>query len=148
MESMQQAVVDWRRKFKLPVGHHVRTLDPEKAQAHIELIREEFEKELVPALEQGDQVEIYDAGIDVIVYVIGLLSDGGYDIQPGLEEVMRGNFSKLDPVTKEPIFSRGNEIDGAPLGKVMKGSAYVPPNLKDIVESGAADIEFGEEFYR
>lgn len=147
METLQAAVVEWRRKFNLPVNDTVRALPKEIAEAHIELIREEFEKELVPALLEGDIVEVYDAGLDVIVYLVGLLSDAGYDLEPGLTEVMRGNYSKLDPATGEPIYSRGQEIDGAPLGKVMKGSAYVPPNLKDIVESGAADIAFGEEFY-
>lgn len=144
MEAMQKQIVDWRRKFGLPVSSNIRTLHPEAAEAHIQLIREEFEEELVPALLAGDQVEIYDAGLDVIVYVIGLLSDAGYDLEPGLAEVMRGNYSKLDPETGEPIYSRGQEIDGAPLGKVLKGSAYVAPDLKRIVESGYADIGFGE----
>lgn len=140
MESMQKTVVDWRLKFGLPVGDTARVLPPEDATAHIQLIREEFEEELVPALMTGDLVETYDAGLDMIVYVIGLLSDAGFDLEPGLAEVMRGNYSKLDPETKQPIRSRGLEIDGAPLGKVMKGSAYLAPDLKSIVESGRADL--------
>lgn len=140
MESMQKAVVDWRLKFGLPVGDTAHDLTFQDATAHIQLIREEFEEELVPALLAGDLVEIYDAGLDVIVCVIGLLSDAGFDLEPGLAEVMRGNYSKLDPETNEPIRSRGLEVDGAPLGKVMKGSAYVASNLKAIVESCRADL--------
>lgn len=140
MEAMQRAIVDWRTKFGLPVSDSIRTLHPEAAEAHIQLIREEFEEELVPALLSGDTVEIYDAGLDVIVYVIGLLSDAGYDLEPGLAEVMRGNYSKLDPETGEPIYSRGQEIDGAPLGKVLKGSAYVAPDLAAVIASGNADL--------
>jgi hypothetical protein len=137
---MQRAVVEWREKFRLPVHGVAQALPPEQAQAHIELIREEFEDELVPALMTGDIVEIYDAGIDVLVYVIGMLSDCGMDIDPGLAEVMRGNYSKLDPETGEPIFSRGWEQDGAPIGKVLKGSAYEAPDLRSVLRSGAADI--------
>lgn len=135
--NMQQQVDEFRKTFGLPVSETPRVLTQEEAELHIKLIREEFEKELVPALLSGDIVETYDAGIDVIYYVIGMLSNAGLPLVDGFDEVQGSNMSKLDPVTKKAIISRGEELDGAPLGKVLKGPDYYVPDFRRLlIEQG------------
>ena len=139
-DHMQAEVILFREKFGLPNSATPRALTPEEAALHIKLVREEFEEELVPALESGDIVEIYDAGIDVIYYLLGMLANAGMDIAPGFDEVQGSNMSKLDPVTKTAILSRGPEIDGAPLGKVLKGPDYYAPDLRAVLIEQGADL--------
>lgn len=139
--TLQQQVDLFREKFDLPVSNTPRALTPAEAELHIKLIREEFEKELVPALLEGDIVEIYDAGIDVIYYVIGMLSNAGMSLEDGFEEVQASNMSKLDPVTKQAIKSRGEELDGAPLGKVLKGPDYFVPDFRKLLIAQGANLD-------
>lgn len=131
----------FRETFGLPVSNTPRALTQAEAELHIKLIREEFEKELVPALLEGDIVEIYDAGIDVIYYVIGMLSNAGMLLEPGFDEVQRSNMSKLDPVTGKAILSRGEELDGAPLGKVLKGPDYFVPDFRKLLIAQGANLD-------
>lgn len=125
----QDLVNDFRHAMDLPVPDAPRQLTGEEAEMHIQMIRDEFEKEFVPAAKGSDLIEFYDAGIDVIVYIIGAMSNAGMDIDPGFVEIMRSNMSKMDPVTKKAIRSRGVELDGEPKGKILKGPNYEPPKL-------------------
>ena len=52
----------------------------------------------------------------------------GLDMQPYFDEVQRANMSKLG-ADSLPVVSRGEALDGAPEGKVLKGPAYSPPDL-------------------
>jgi hypothetical protein len=142
MNSWQKLVIDMRNAMDLPVSEFPRTLSPEEAKLHIKMIRDEFEEEFVPAFLEQDLVEMYDAGIDVIVYVIGALSNAGFDIDPGFREIMRSNMSKFDPETGKAIKAGPNDPDGHPEGKVLKGPAYSPPNLHPIINE---QFVFGPE---
>lgn len=142
MNTWQALVNEFREAMDLPVPEGPRQLTADEAEMHIQMIRDEFEKELVPALRSNDMIELYDAGIDVIVYVIGALSNAGFDLDPGFKEVMRSNMTKMDPVTGKAIRSRGEEFDGEPFGKVLKGPAYEPPRLGPIVNDMS---RFGHE---
>lgn len=57
----------------------------------------------------------------------------GVDPQPFFDEVQRANMSKLGADGK-PVISRGVKLDGFPKGKVLKGPAYVAPDLTSIFE--------------
>lgn len=133
MEDMQRAVEDFRRAMDLDISPIPRTLSPAEAKLHIQLIRDEFEKELVPALENGDLVEIYDGAIDVIYFLLGMLSNAGMDLEPGFWEVHESNMSKMDPETGKAIKAVANDPSGEPEGKVLKGPAYFRPNLEAIL---------------
>lgn len=133
MEKLQRMVIEMRNAMGLEVSEEPRTLSPAEANLHIQMIRDEFEKEFVPAFLDQDLVEMYDAGIDVIVYVMGALSNAGFDIEPGFIEVMRGNMSKMDPETGLAIKAGPNDPSGEPEGKVLKGPNYVAPNLHPII---------------
>lgn len=142
MEKLQQMVNEFRAAMDLPVASRPRALDKASAERHIQMIRDEFEKELVPALLSGDIVESYDAIIDVIYYLIGAASDSGMDIDPGFREVHGSNMSKMDPVTKKAIKAGFNDPSGEPEGKVLKGPGYYAPNLAYEI---AIQSEFGPE---
>ena len=142
MEHWQAAVLKMREAMELPNPERPRTLSPAEAALHIRMIRDEFEKEFVPAFEGQDLVEMYDAGIDVIVYVIGAMCNAGFDIDPGFREIMRSNMSKFDPETGKAIKAGPNDPSGEPEGKVLKGPAYSPPALHNIINE---TFRFGAE---
>src|SRR5690606_38298856 len=115
--------------FGMQTGWTPIALEPERNQQHIQMIRDEFEKELIPALESGDLTEIYDAGIDVIVYIQNLLGESGMPLLPGLREVFDSNMTKLDPVTKIPIRASKDDTTGEAESKDLKGKNYIKPQF-------------------
>lgn len=112
----------------------------------IELIREEFIDELIPAL--GFKVtftndgkidtiervaepkvqEIYDAFIDILYVTYGGMNRAGMDAAPGYNEVQASNMSKLGEDGK-PIIAGENDPDGIFPGRVKKGPNYFKPDL-------------------
>lgn len=142
MEQLQRMVNEFRTAMDLPISEFPRTLSPEEAELHIKMIRDEFEKEFVVFWMEQNLVEMYDSGIDLIVYIIGALSHAGFDLEPGFREIMRSNMSKMDPVTKKAIKAGPNDPSGEPEGKVLKGPFYSPPNLHNILNE---QYRFGPE---
>lgn len=98
----------------------------------IELIREEFQDELIPALLRGDVVEIYDAALDILYVTYGLLNRAGMDAEPGYDEVQASNMSKLGE-DGLPIIAGENDPDGTFPGRVKKGPNYFKPNLARVL---------------
>jgi predicted HAD superfamily Cof-like phosphohydrolase len=124
-----------------------RAIPAEDVPVVIELIREEFIDELIPALgfkpwftEEGnikhleplkdgpDVVEIYDALIDILYVTYGAFNRAGMDAEPGYDEVQMSNMSKLGADGK-PIIAGENDPDGIFPGRVKKGPNYFKPNL-------------------
>jgi len=131
--TVDEMGIDFRNTFGMQTGWTPIALEPERNQQHIQMIRDEFEKELIPALESGDLTEIYDAGIDVIVYIQNLLGESGMPLLPGLREVFNSNMTKLDPVTKTPIRATKDDPSGEPEGKVLKGKNYIKPQFEKLI---------------
>ncbi|URC17902.1 MazG-like nucleotide pyrophosphohydrolase [Microbacterium phage Endor] len=128
----------------------------------IELIREEFIDELIPALGarvtftpdgkfesiavdgEADVVEIYDALIDILYVTYGALNRAGMEAEPGYDEVQGSNMSKLGD-DGQPIIAGPNDPDGVFPGRVKKGPHYYKPNLRFILEEqGWVDPETEE----
>jgi predicted HAD superfamily Cof-like phosphohydrolase len=118
----------------------------------MELIREEFIDELIPALgasvsflpngkfawietgvDQPNVVEIYDALIDILYVVYGALNRAGMEAEPGYDEVQASNMSKLGADGKA-IIAGPNDPDGVFPGRVKKGPNYFKPNLTYILQ--------------
>lgn len=133
MYEMQRLVNEFRTAMDLPISEAPRTLSPQEAELHIKMIRDEFEQEFVKFWMEQNLVEMYDAGIDLIVYILGAMSHAGFDVEPGFREIMRSNMSKMDPETGKPIKAGPNDPSGEPEGKVLKGPHYSPPNLTAIL---------------
>jgi len=113
--------------YGLPVKHEPDIGHEKINDLRINLLEEEVQ-ELKEALENNDIVEVLDALTD-IQYVL----DGAY-LSFGLQglkeeafaEVHRSNMSKLD--------DDGNPIYRESDGKVMKGSNYFAPDLKQFFD--------------
>ena len=90
----------------------------------ISLIKEELD-EFQVALKQKDLVEVADALTDLLYVTYGAGHAFGIDLDKCFAEVQRSNMSKLGDDGK-PIYNEQ--------GKVMKGSRYYKPNLKQFIK--------------
>ena len=96
----------------------------EQAALYMKLIAEEY-KELMHAWNETDLIEIADACADLKWVIEGLEHSLGIPQQAVWDEVARSNMSKM--------------VDGKLIkredGKVLKPDTFVPPNIKQILES-------------
>ena len=88
------------------------------------LIKEEL-NELQNAIKTKDLKEIADALTDILYVTYGAGHAYGIDLDKCFSEVQKSNMSKLGEDGK-PIYNKK--------GKVMKGSKYFEPNLKQFIE--------------
>ena len=89
-----------------------------------DLIKEEL-NELQNAIKTKNLKEIADALTDILYVTYGAGHAYGIDLDKCFREVQKSNMSKLGEDGK-PIYNEK--------GKVMKGSKYFEPNLKQFVE--------------
>ena len=115
------------KKFMDTYGQEVKSKAefPNKniVKLRLNLIKEELE-ELQEAIKQEDLLEVADALTDILYVTYGAGHSFGINLDACFEEVQRSNMSKLDEDGK-PIY---NEY-----GKVMKGSNFSKPNLKQFI---------------
>lgn len=93
-------------------------------QLRIDLIREEFIDELIPAMEEENMVEIADALADILYVVYGTAIAYGIPIDEVFDEVHSSNLSKFEngsPVRRED-------------GKILKGKNYFKPDIEKILK--------------
>ena len=88
------------------------------------LIKEEL-IELQNAIKTKDLKEIADALTDILYVTYGAGHAYGIDLDKCFKEVQKSNMSKLGEDGK-PIYNEK--------GKVMKGSKYFEPNLRQFIE--------------
>lgn len=147
--------------FHLAMGietpNHVRVIPAADVPVVVELIREEFIDELIPALgfsavftpegkflhlnqvTEPDIVEIYDALIDILYVTYGALNRAGMEAKPGYDEVQGSNMSKLGE-DGQAIIAGPDDPDGIFPGRVKKGPNYYKPNLERVLrEQGWQD---------
>jgi hypothetical protein len=126
--SMYHMVRDFHYAFGQPVGERIQALPEDRVAVRVELIREEFEDELIPALQKADIVETVDAAVDILYVTFGLLVEMGIDPLPYFLEVQRSNMSKLGE-DGLPIVAGENDPDGIFPGRVKKGPHYFRPDI-------------------
>ena len=116
------------KTFMKTFGQIVRTKpqfpDKDTMQLRYDLIKEEL-NELEQAMKAKDLKEVADALTDILYVTYGAGYAYGIDLDKCFKEVQRANMSKLGKDGK-PIYNAK--------GKVMKGSNYIEPNLKQFVE--------------
>lgn len=118
-------VVEFHSAYGLPMPSRPTWFLPGRDKLRVECIREEFEDELIPAVESEDLVETVDALVDILYFTYGSLIELGVDADAAFAEVHKANMSKLGSDGK-PIYRED--------GKVMKGPNYSPPNIARFVE--------------
>ena len=87
----------------------------------MELIREEVNRELLPAMEAGDMPEIADAMADSIYVIVGAALEYGIPLDRVWAAVQRANMAKVDPATGK-VRKRHD-------GKVLKPEGWTPPDI-------------------
>ena len=116
------------KTFMKTFGQKIKTKpqfpDKETMQLRYDLIKEEL-NELEQAMKAKDLKEVADALTDILYVTYGAGYAYGIDLDKCFKEVKRANMSKLGKDGK-PIYNAK--------GKVMKGSNYIKPNLKQFVE--------------
>jgi len=98
--------------------------DEKVINLRIGLIKEELD-EFQEALKEKNLVEVADALTDLLYVTYGAGHAFGIDLDKCFAEVQRSNMSKLGADGK-PIYNEQ--------GKVMKGSKYYKPNLKQFIK--------------
>lgn len=88
------------------------------------LIKEEFQ-EFLDAVDTNDEVEEFDACLDMIYVIIGHMIQRGWDIQGGWDEVQRSNMAKVDGET--------GRVSRRPDGKILKPVGWAPPDLTPFI---------------
>lgn len=109
-----------QEKFMRACDQSVDGFNKDQFALYFDLIKEELE-ELEVAYSAGDNVEMLDALIDILVVTIGTIHSMGADAEGAWKEVMKTNFAKID---KETGKVRKRED-----GKVLKPVGWVPPVL-------------------
>ncbi len=129
---MQKQVQEFHEAMGQPVGDSPQPLPADRVDVRVELIREEFIDELIPALQSGDLIETIDAAIDILYVTYGLIVECGFDAEPFFDEVQRSNMSKLGADGK-PIIAGENDPDGTFPGRVKKGPNYTKPDIAGVL---------------
>lgn len=83
----------------------------------IDLIDEEVNEELIPALKLGNIVKSADGAVDSIVVIIGAMISCGIDIRPIWDEIHRTNLMKKGGPIRED-------------GKRLKPEGWKPPEIE------------------
>ena len=109
-----------QEKFMRACDQSVEGFNKDQFALYFNLIKEELE-ELEVAYATGDNVEMLDALLDIVVVTIGAAHSMGADSEGAWKEVMSTNFAKID---KETGKVRKRED-----GKVLKPIGWTPPNL-------------------
>ncbi len=127
LDSKLEMVKDFNKSFKIEQKSKPSLISQEKFELKFNLMQEEL-NEYKEACKNKNLVEVADAIVDMMYVLYGFitqhgLSDVFYDL---FEEVHKSNMSKLE--RGKPLFRSD--------GKVIKGSEYFKPNLKDIINGG------------
>lgn len=117
-------VKKFMKTFGQPVINKPQFPNEKTRKLRFDLIVEEL-KELELAMKTKDLKEVADALTDILYVTYGAGCAYGIDLDKCFKEVQRANMSKLGKDGK-PIYNEN--------GKVMKGSNYSEPNLKQFVE--------------
>jgi predicted HAD superfamily Cof-like phosphohydrolase len=122
MKKRLAAVKQFHTSFKLGISDDpIASLGDRKNRLRYELMKEENE-EYLEAANNGDLTEVADALGDMLYVLCGTIIEHGLEhkIEAIFDEIQQSNMSKLDE-NGNPIYNK--------MGKVIKGPAYVKPNI-------------------
>ena len=136
MKNKINQAIEFRRKFKLGINTEP-TLKTKTKPTLLHALMEEENEEYILATnglnKKGEKlskeesiIEVADALGDMLYVLCGTIVEHGmqYKIDEVFNEIQRSNMSKLGE-DGEPIYRED--------GKVLKGSNYFKPNIKDIL---------------
>lgn len=119
-------VLKFHEKFVVHIGDHP-SIPPEQVKRLRQSIqREEFDRELMPAMWRDDIVAISDAIADTIYVLLGTAISYGIDIRPIWDAVHATNMAK----------EGGNKRED---GKIMKPKGWTPPDIAGLLKMQGHD---------
>lgn len=113
-------VMEFHTTYGMPVGDKPQFLTKEREKLRIALIDEEYTDELLPALKEGNLVEVADALGDLVYVIYGMAIEMGINLGAILLEIQDSNMSKLG-INGKPIYRED--------GKVLKGPNFKEPDI-------------------
>jgi predicted HAD superfamily Cof-like phosphohydrolase len=119
-----EQVKEFHRVYNVPMLAEPALPSAQRRSLRMSLLREEF-TEYEEAEAQNDLVEIADALGDIVYIVMGTALEYGLPLDEIFNEIHRSNLSKLCPETGKPLYRED--------GKVMKSSAFTPPDIETIL---------------
>lgn len=117
-------------RFMKAIDNTTDKFNVDQFNLYFKLIKEEY-KELRDAVDAGDQVEVLDAIVDILVVTIGAGHSMGADVEGAWNEVMRTNFAKIDSET--------GKVRRRKDGKVLKPEGWKPPELSSFLSNKDVD---------
>ena len=114
-----------QEKFMKACDQSVDGFNKDQFALYFNLIKEELE-ELEVAYSAGDNVEMLDALIDILVVTIGAIHSAGFDAEAAWREVMATNFAKIDRDT--------GKVRKREDGKVLKPVGWTAPELAPFIK--------------
>jgi hypothetical protein len=120
-ESIIKSLKEFNNSFGLPISKTPCLVEKDQYKLNYNLLKEELD-EYIEACKKEDLVEICDSIVDMFYVLSGFIVKHGIDKQflDMFFEVHKSNMSKLE---NGKVLKRHD-------GKVMKGSEYFRPNLK------------------
>jgi predicted HAD superfamily Cof-like phosphohydrolase len=95
-------------------------------------LRKEETMEFLEARFVENEVEEFDAVLDLIVVLIGYGLSRGWPMDEGWAEVMRSNMAKIDPYS--------GTVRRREDGKILKPEGWTPPNLADLINPAQREL--------
>lgn len=126
-----EMVREFHETYNVPILYTPQIPAPARVELRLDMIDEEYIKELRAAIAARDIVEIADAFTDMLYLCYGAALEFGFDADACFAEVHRANMSKLG-LDGKPIFRED--------GKVLKGPNYMPPNIAAVL-FGTATVD-------
>lgn len=118
-----EMVMEFHKATGKPIPEKPRLADPQTEELRLNLIEEEYDKELKEALFVGDIIAIADALADLLYVTYGFAIEYGIPIDKVFAEVHRSNMTKFK-----------NGANFREDGKLLKGTGFEPPRIKEILD--------------
>lgn len=133
---MNMDIIGDQAQFMRAYGQTVGEFNPDQCAMYGDLVEEELQEQLEAVLD-GNDVEEFDADLDILVVHIGRMLSRWHPnmIQAGWHEVMRSNMSKCVPDGHGGFTTIKRED-----GKVQKPDTYSPPDLVSIMRRFGYDV--------
>ena len=133
---MNMDIIGDQSQFMRACGQTVGERNESQCEMYELLLTEEC-SERAEAIEFADEVEEFDADLDILVVHIGCMLSRWHPnmIQAGWHEVMRSNISKCVPDGQGGFTTIKRED-----GKILKPDTYSPPDLASIMRRFGYDV--------
>src|ERR1700733_13617257 len=98
MKKLLDDVTAFHVACDVPIKMSPELVNGDRLALRIDLIDEEVNRELIPAMRAGDLVEIADAMADSIYVIVGAAIEYGLPLDRVWAAVQAANMAKVDPV--------------------------------------------------